>query len=277
MFQGNTAQDNGGAISSEAETVGAVGSLNISGPFHYDPTLGGVFPPSLDFIGNQALTGSGGAINTFDNTVINGAYFGSNIGLLKAGNTAAVNAAGGANGTSKLSIGNSYFGSNTSGFGNAIATSAITDIETSTFDRNGDPQSNARIDGGAIAYDIGGNLQNPPNQFNSSLKVNQDYFFGNHAGREGGAISSSVLLSSPGLVSVQVTNSTFYLNQTVGDGGGVDINHTNSGAGTIATTMTNDTFFNNAAGVTGAAGASSGGGISLSNLGNSVREPTPYS
>lgn len=262
MFQNNTAQVNGGAIDSDAQAVGFVGALNVSGP------------PSVPFafVGNQAKTGSGGAINTTDNTVINGAAFGSAVkadGNKAAVNGGAVNATGGANGSSKLNVSNSLFGSNSltnaaaSGDGNAIFTSAITDVEISSFVNNGDFESAARPDGGAIAYLIGSRLQNPPNPFNSSLKVNQDYFENNFAARNGGAISSFVVLSSPGLVSVQVTNSTFYKNEAVGNGGGVDIEHTNS-AGTIATTLTNDTFFKNFAGTTGA--NASGGGISLSDL-----------
>ncbi len=264
FFQGNTAQGNGGAIDSNAQSVGAVGSLKVSG---LDPVLSPIV-----FLGNNAVTGSGGAINTADNTVLSNDIFGPvPAGNIALANTAAlaggaVNATGGTNGSATLNVSSCYFASNevtgATGTGGAISTSAITDVETSTFSRNDNFIDNdnltGSIDGGAIAYVIR-NLQDPATPYNSSLTLNQDSFDNNQSAGRGGAVWTDVGVNS-GMVTVLVTNSTFNNNTASVSGGGVCFDHVTSGTGTVTNTLTNDTFFQNL--------ADFGGGIALVDLTN---------
>ncbi|MGH7226776.1 MAG: hypothetical protein ACRELF_26475, partial [Gemmataceae bacterium] len=171
MFFGNTAQGNGGAIDSVSNSAGT--ALNISG-------TNGRLQIQATFTGNEAVTGSGGAVNTADNTTLNIDSFSGNKAGIAGG---AVNAIGN-NGFTTLTVTASIFDSNqvtgAAGTGNAISTSANTDVETSSFTNNSAANPAATDDGGAIAY-IVRNVNDPPTPFNSSLTVNQDYFGSNDA------------------------------------------------------------------------------------------------
>lgn len=282
LFQGNTAQGNGGAIENLGSTKiadngtysaflnnlaanngGAIDSSNGS------PT-GQLIVQSSTFWGNQAIGGSGGTINTLDDTQVTGTQFGS----MQAGDENTAKSSGGAieanpgadNPDATLYVANCQFARNlalVSGFGGAISTSDDTTVSTTSF------LQNRAVFGGAIAYVIANDGDDF--QFSSTLLVTSDYFWTNGPRDNGltglgGAIYSDVDNNS-GTVSVNILASSFEQNgktagvppfpQTlVSNGGGVDIVHKTSGNGSASATLTNDTFYKNFA-------SDHGGGIAL--------------
>jgi predicted outer membrane repeat protein len=132
--------------------------------------------------------------------------------------------------------------------GGAITSGAVlTNILFSTFTNN---QSTGY--GGAIVF------SNPSASF--TFNLNGDYFNGNTALKQGGAVQSLVSLTS-GQAAVQVSNCTFYQNRTTttdqsGFGGGYYGIETIGTSASGANTFINDTFFKNS--------SDTGGGLYLS-------------
>jgi predicted outer membrane repeat protein len=265
-FNDNSAGTNGGAI----ENLGSLtvqSSADAGSVFSYDTAAnnggaidsnngtpnGQLTATNVNFTGNTATGGNGGAINTFDNTTLTNDNFGA-VYKGQAPNTSksrggAVDAEPTANNpAATLSVSGCKFSGNyptSLTAGGAIYTEDETTVTTSNF------FNNQAQEGGAIAYGIDA-VPAPANT--SYLQVEQDYFEQNGPGPgqtvgEGGAIYSVVVINS-GAVNVGIYNSTFYNNGTTGrgqdnDGGAVKIAHTTTGTGTATAQFNNDTFYLN--------------------------------